>query len=89
MVQSEVCSSKFDYDRNQVSCLNRVSPQVQAEESGQFRYSILVDGAEIHSVINTTPKVWSGIQAQTGRTETGTNLVVTPGSFRNLQLTSG
>ena len=51
-----------------------------------------MNDAEIFSVINTVPTVWSGIQAETGRTVLpdgdDRTWIVTPGSFRNLQLTS-
>ena len=59
----------------------------KVEQSGQFRFSILLDEKEIHSVINTTPRVFSGIEAHTGRLIGGVDKV-TYGSFRNLKLIS-
>ena len=84
MVQSEVCSGTFDRYRT------KFNSSLKVEQSGQFRYSILLDGAEIHSVINTSPKVFSGVQVETGISGhmVGWNHMVATGSFRNLQLTS-
>ena len=66
--------------------------EFKAEESGQFHYSIFLDGDEIISLINTSPKVFSGVHAQTGRTiipeNASGNYVAANGSFRNLKLTS-
>ena len=64
----------------------------QAEESGQFKYSIHLDGTEIYSVINTTPKVWTNVQAEAARSDqawapNGENKFAT-GNFRNIQLIS-
>ena len=51
-----------------------------------------MDGEEIVSTINTTPTVWGGVEAETGRTyvpeATGVTYGFTTGEFRNLQLIS-
>ena len=60
----------------------------QAEESGQFKYSIHLDGTEIYSVINTTPKVWSNVQAEAARSNQAGEKSFAEGNFRNLQLIS-
>jgi len=66
---------------------------VQAKEDGEFRYSIFIDGKKVHSVINTTPRVWSAVEAETGRTWLPPTIKetyrpATGSRFRNLQLFS-
>ena len=57
----------------------------QAEESGQFKYSIYYDAKQIYSVINKTPKVWTNVQAEAARSGQGG---IAKGNFRNIQLIS-
>ena len=64
------------------------------EQSRIFHYTILINDTQIYHVENTTPKVWRGIQAETGRTYIpnknweGQNWRAATGSFRNLKLIS-
>ena len=60
----------------------------QAEESGQFKYSIYYDAKQIYSVINKTPKVWTNVQAEAARSDQAGEKSFAKGNFRNLQLIS-
>ena len=60
----------------------------QAEESGQFKYSLYYDDKLIYSVINKTPKVWNNVQAEAARSNQHGEKSFAKGNFRNLQLIS-
>ena len=60
----------------------------QEETSGSFKYSILIDNIEVYSIINTTPKVFTNVQAEFGRIKDHADYRIADGSFRNLQLKS-
>ena len=60
----------------------------QAEESDQFIFSIHLDGTQIYSVINKTPKVWTNVQAEAARSDQAGEKSFAKGNFRNLQLIS-
>ena len=59
---------------------------LKVEESGQFFNYIFLDGTQLMRRLNTTPKVWTGIQANSGL-ESGLNIAAS-GSYSNLQLKS-
>ena len=59
-----------------------INLNLKVEESGQFFNYIFLDGTQLMRRPNTTPKVWTGIQANSGLNTAAT------GSYRNLQFNS-
>ena len=60
----------------------------QVETSGSFKFSIFINDERIYSVINTTPKVFTNVQAEFGRNRDHSTFRLAEGSYRNLQFTS-
>ena len=60
----------------------------QVETSDGFRYSIFVNDKEVTSDINTTPKIFTNVQAEFGRIRDYHRYQIAVGSYRNLEVTS-
>ena len=56
--------------------------------SGNYKYSVLINDIEMHSVTNETPKVFTNVQAEFGRIRDFAGCWLADGSYRNLKVKS-